>query len=493
MLLPVHAAPMLLHAVAPQLYHHTHFRVSALTFMAHLETAPENVPLDTAQHNAPLDTSREILNVALPILGACLAEPLLSMIDTACVGRLTGAGASVGLAALNVNAGIFNMISCCISFLCTASTAVIGGSASDSNEAASRSFRDGLIISVSLGTCLMVATLVNRHTILSRGFGLSRLSPAYDPAISYLKVRALSLPAVCATLVGAGVSLGLQDTRTPLFGVLLAFAVNVVGDLLCVWRFSLGITGAAVATACASYASALLVCGGLVRRLKPCWRRPLAPRDLLPFVACSGALLTGTALNAVTYTWTSRVAAASGLVAEAAAHQIGLQGWWLLSFVSVPLSLAGQSLLPRRVKQQPRLAAMTIRTLIIFGFSCAFLMAAGNALLTTHLAILFSADPTVLSGLNSITFAAVASQACISLATALDGIFIGCGWLCHYCVACMFGTLAALAYMGRSLAHGGGLLAAWHGLLVFSALRVAAHVVRLPILFVGILQSYKDE
>lgn len=167
-------------------------------------------------------------------------------------------------------------------------------------------------------------------------------------------------------------------------------------------------------------------------------------------------------------------------MASAAAHQIALQGWWLLSFVSVPLSLAGQSLLPKRARQQPAVAATTVRALTKFGGACALLMAAGNAFLTTCAASWFTVDPTVLRPLRGLTGLAVLSQAAISLATALDGCFIGCAWLRHYISACLIGTAAALSLMLTSLRSGGGLLPAWRGLFAFSILRVGAHLVQLP-------------
>ena len=437
------------------------------------------VPPDDADRHHNYNANAEVMAVALPILAACLAEPTLSMIDTACVGRLTGAASSANLAALNANAAIFNLLSVSTSFLCTATTAVVGRS--NSITKASQSFRDGLVIAMSIGTLLMLCVLVNRDVILCRGLGLPRASAAFLPAARYLQIRALSLPAVATTLVAVGVSLGLQDSVTPLFGVLLAFAVNVVGDLLCVWHFGWGLAGAAVATACASYASCFLICGALARRLKPVrWRRAIKPRELLPFVTCSGALLAGTSLNAATYTSSSRVVAASGIVSEAATHQLALQGWWLLSFASVPLSLAGQSLLPKLASEEPRRAEATVATLFRFGVACALLMAASNALLTTRLATLFSMDSAVLAPLRALTVTVVLSQASVSLATALDGAFIGCGWLRHYMAACLAGTAAALLVMARGMRAGGGLVPAWRGLLVFSLLRLIAHLVQLP-------------
>ena len=181
------------------------------------------------------------------------------------------------------------------------------------------------------------------------------------------------------------------------------------------WRLGLGLTGAAIATAAASYASCVLIGGALVRKLRPKWRRRITPTDLLPFVTCSGALLAGTTLNALTYTGTTRVVAGATSVAHAAAHQIGLQGWWLLSFASVPLSLAGQSLLPQRAARRPDVARSTINVILRLGVVTAALMASLNALLTTRLATLFSSDATILGPLASLTPLIVASQALVSV------------------------------------------------------------------------------
>lgn len=48
----------------------------------------------------------QVLSVALPALGTVLADPLMSLVDTACVGQLS----SVELAALGPNTAIFNFV-----------------------------------------------------------------------------------------------------------------------------------------------------------------------------------------------------------------------------------------------------------------------------------------------------------------------------------------------------------------------------------------------
>lgn len=430
---------------------------------------------------------QELVSFSLPILAACLAEPLLSTIDTLAIGRLSTTGASAGLAALNVNAAIFNMVSVITSFLCTATTTVVGqgmaaqtGPIGQQDDASARGLRDGLVISTLLG-CLIGGFLVlGESTILGGGFGLLRSGPVWGPAAAYLKIRALSVPAALATLVGVGVCLGRQDTSTPLKGVLLATVVNVFGDGLLVWKLGWGLTGAAIATAAASYASAFLICGLLLRELKPRWRRPLRLRELWPFLACSGALLAGRTLNALTYTTTSKVVTAAGNVASAAAHQISLQCWWLFSFVSVPISLAAQSLLSRRALENPRAGAATVSSVLTLGGVCGALMAAGNWLVPFRLPGIFTTDPAVKAALATAMLPAIASQFAISLATALDGIYIGTAALAHYVMACSLGASSAWFVFRRGLRMGTGLPSAWNGLLLFAGVRMVAHLLAYP-------------
>jgi len=236
------------------------------------------------------------------------------------------------------------------------------------------------------------------------------------------------------------------------------------------------LTGAAVATAAASYASAALIGGSLVQELKPKWRRPLRLSELMPFLTCSSALLAGTTLNAVTYTASSRVVAAAGNVVSAAAHQICLQCWWLFSFVSVPLSLAAQSLLPSRSAAEPASAERTAGSVVCLGLICAGLMSTGNFAIPFAFPSIFTADPSVVQALGSVVGLTLASQFAISLATALDGVFIGCGWLSHYVGACTLGTLSSWFGFRHGMRTGAGLSAAWQGLMLFSGVRVAAHL-----------------
>lgn len=83
-------------------------------------TAPHEGRLRTALRlRHPFD--REILALAVPALGTLAADPLVSLVDTAFVGRL----GVVPLAALGVNASIFSLAFLVFNFLAYGTTPMV--------------------------------------------------------------------------------------------------------------------------------------------------------------------------------------------------------------------------------------------------------------------------------------------------------------------------------------------------------------------------------
>lgn len=403
------------------------------------------------------------------------------MVDTVCIGRMAAA-ASASLAALGVNSAVFNVIATSTTFLCTASTAVIGqGADSDDDHVAARTLVNGLALALTLGVLVGSGVCLASGALLSRVYHLAPGSEVHALASGYLRVRALSTPAALATLVSAGVAFGMGDSVTPLVAVAAAMATNVCGDLLLIPRF--GLAGAAVATAAAAWVGALSLVTRLSARLRPAWRLPSA-RELRPFVQTSVALLSGATLCSLAYAATTSVVTAGGSLVEGAAHQVALQGWWLLSFASVPLSLAGQSLLPplaRGHADKPRPRAWRFcRALLSLGAALTVPLAAANYLLCTRWSMAVVADATVAETLRAIALPATLAQAAMNIATSLDGAYIGSGKLGHYVGVIGAATLSLAAVSLRAVGAGrAGLASAWLALAAFSCVRAGAHLWKL--------------
>lgn len=75
----------------------------------------------------------------------------------------------------------------------------------------------------------------------------------------YSRVRILGAPASIAAMVLQAACLGARDSATPLGVVLVASAVNALGDWWSVCRMGMGIFGAAAATASAEMVSMVLL------------------------------------------------------------------------------------------------------------------------------------------------------------------------------------------------------------------------------------------
>lgn len=160
----------------------------------------------------------EMLGFALPALGMVLADPLMSLIDTACVGRVS----SVQLAALGPNTAIFNFAFQLFAFLGVGTTNIIATNSLETagldsstlhvrREAAERTLCNSLQLALACG-CLVVAVLLAAGRPLLAGMGTA--PELMHPAWQYLSIRALAAPAVLIMSVSQGACLGQQDAWT---------------------------------------------------------------------------------------------------------------------------------------------------------------------------------------------------------------------------------------------------------------------------------------
>ena len=157
---------------------------------------------------APLELSR-VLSFSLPALGAVLNDPLMSLVDTACVGQVS----SIELAALGPNTSIFGFASMVFHFLTVASTVQVSR-AHDKNDLASKSqcISDALSLALLCGVLSPVFLFACGGTLLRVMYTPPEL---IVPAQNYLTIRSFALPATLVSLVGTAASgLGQRDAHT---------------------------------------------------------------------------------------------------------------------------------------------------------------------------------------------------------------------------------------------------------------------------------------
>jgi putative MATE family efflux protein len=284
-------------------------------------------------------TDREILGLAIPALGSLAIDPLLTLADTAFVARL----GTVDLAALGVDTAILGFAFFAFNFLAYVVTPLVARALGGGRVAEARRWvGDALLLAIVLGVGVSIILEIAAPLFVD----LMGAGPEVaDPAVSYLRIRALATPAVLVVTAGHGAFRGHKDTRTPLkvaFGVNL---LNLVLDPLLIFVFGWGLEGAAIATVVAQYIGAVWFLRLMVRRDMAA--RPRGLRASLPSLldlGRNGALLTvRTGLLLATLTVAASVATRLG-PAEIAAHQLVAQVFLLSALLADSFAIAAQAM-----------------------------------------------------------------------------------------------------------------------------------------------------
>ena len=409
-------------------------------------------------------TDRELLRLAVPAVGALVAEPLYLLADTAVVGHL---GTSP-LAGLAVASGVLLFAYGMCIFLAygtTASVARLTGAGRP--EAAAAQAVQGLWLAASLGVTLAVLGAWFGQRLLGL---LGAEGTVLDQAGTYLRISLLGAPAMLVMLAGVGYLRGRRDTVRPLWVAVGTAALNLILEVVLIYGFGLGIGASAAATVVAQWIGAgcyLVWIGSEVRcyevSLGPDWsalrRLALVSTDLMVRnLSLGGTFLVGTSVAA-------RIGAA-----PVAAHQVAFHLWMTLALTMDGLAIAAQAMVGTALGAGDGDGARRIgRRTIVWSVGVGITLGLALLLARDSVSGLFSNDPAVV-GLVGFLFLHVGLMAPLSgVAFALDGILIGAGDQRFMARAMTASALLATAAMaaGRLADLGIGWL--WAAIWVFVA------------------------
>jgi Na+-driven multidrug efflux pump len=209
----------------------------------------------------PAPSVSKILKFAIPAIGVWLCGPLLSMIDTSCVGLLSGTAQQ---AALNPAVAVTDYTALLIAFLYTGTTNLIAAAREtdatvEGSPKTTSTFRGVLQLAWIVGLGLGGVLFMFAPHLLRAIIGNDSISPAvFDAAMKYVRIRALGMPAAAVIGSSQAACLGMQDIRSPLYVLGVAAVVNFLGDMTFVGNANLwigGAAGAAWATVFSQYAA----------------------------------------------------------------------------------------------------------------------------------------------------------------------------------------------------------------------------------------------
>lgn len=199
----------------------------------------ENNEQDLTVGNVP----KKLIQFALPLLGANLLQSFYSIVDMLVVGRIVG---KAGLAAIS-NASMISFIINSICIGVTMGGTVLAAQYVGADDKQGQKDTVGTLFSLAFIASLIVTVI--GLLLYSPVFSFLNVpSEAMDDACSYMQIICMGTVfvfgynAVCSLMKGFG------DSKTPLYFVVVATAVNIILDLLLVGPFGMGTKGAAYAT-----------------------------------------------------------------------------------------------------------------------------------------------------------------------------------------------------------------------------------------------------
>lgn len=364
---------------------------------------------------------REILGLAVPALGALIAEPAFLLVDTALVGHLGAeelAGVGIGIAVLSTVVGL-------LIFLAYGTTpAVARLLGAGDRPGAIRAGIDGVWLAVVAGAALLV-TAPFAHPVVAL-FGAA--SAVTEHAAVYLGISILGLPAMLIVLAATGLLRGLQDTRTPLVVATIGFAVNALLNVALIYGAGLGVAGSALGTVIAQWGMAAFFLWFAVREARRAGV-PLGIRwaDLGRTASTGGWLFVRTLSLRVALLATTAVATQAGTT-TLASTQIAFTLFSTLAFALDALAIAGQAMVGKALGAGDAVQAHAVtRRLERWGVGFGCVVGAVLLSLAWVLGGVFTADPGVLAALPVALALLALAQPIAGYVFVLDGVLIGAG------------------------------------------------------------------
>lgn len=410
---------------------------------------------------------REIVRLAVPALGALLAEPLYLLADTAVVGHI-GTDALAGLAAASTVLLALYSVFIFLAYGTTAAVARLLGAGREADAA--HQAVQSLWLATAIGVVLALVGWPVAETLL-RWVGAD--GAVVEQGLVYLRISLAGLPALLLVLAGTGYLRGRQDTRTPLVVAVVSAAANLVIELVLIVGLGYGIGASALATVVAQWGAAVAYLVFVARAVRG-HAVPLRPhgRTIGGLARVGGNLFVRTLALRGTFTLATAVAARFGPVALAA-HQIAFQIWNALALGLDAIAIAGQALIGRYLGAADAATARAAgRRMLEWGVAAGVVSAAVVLATRTVLPDVFTDDAAVAALTTTLLVWAALMQPVNGPVFVLDGLLIGAGDLRFLAVAMVVGLAVFAPAAAWVLAGDRGVEALWAALGLFMLTRL---------------------
>ncbi len=204
--------------------------------------------------------SRDVVRLAIPVIGQSLLETLVFLVDRLMLGRHS----TNSLASMQISGPLVWSVSSILGAFSIGSIALIGRTIGSGDQSvAAATVRTSLFLALGIGGAASVLSLVGLDSILA-------LLGAGEPTVqataaNYLKIVLPAMPLLLLSMIAAAMLQAAGNTRTPFLVAMLANVLNAVMDYALIFGHwgapELGVRGAAIGStaALALNASILLI------------------------------------------------------------------------------------------------------------------------------------------------------------------------------------------------------------------------------------------
>ena len=369
---------------------------------------------------------KEINRLAGPAIIAGIAEPLISLIDTAFIGKL----GTQELAAVGIASSFYLMLIWVLAQTKSAISAIV-----------SRYYGKGkldeiyslvpqaMLANVILGLLLVAVTYPFASPIFEMYHAKGEV---LDYAISYYHIRAWGYPITLSTFILFGVFRGVQNTSWAMQISLIGALVNIVADYILIFGFgpiqALGVDGAAFGSLLAQLVMLALAIIYLHRKTvyRIHWAGKIH-KDLKWLFGMSIDFYIRTISLNLAFYQSTRMAAALG-DAVVAAHTIAINIWLFSAFFIDGYANAANALSGRLFGERNFVALKNMsKTILKISIGIGLILGLIYLIAYSKIVLFFTNDPVVIEYFLSVFWIVIIMQPINAVAFAYDGIYKGLG------------------------------------------------------------------
>ena len=373
---------------------------------------------------------KRINKLAIPALIAGIAEPLLSITDTAIIGNINE-NATESLAAVGIVGAFISMLIWVFGQIRSAISSIISQYVGANKLEEVKTLPAQAIAIVILGSLFIIAISYPFAKQIFQFYNASGEVLTY--CISYFKIRIFGFPFSLFVFAVFGIFRGLQNTYYPMIIAIIGALLNIFLDLIFVYGIegyipAMHIEGAAYASIIAQITMAVSALILLLKKTVISLKiAPKFHKEVPRLLGMIGNLFIRTiALNIALYFATTY---ATGYGNEyIAAYTIGINIWLLGAFMidgysSAGNILAGKFLGAKDYKSLVMLSNKLFKYGLLTGTSIALL----GAVFYNFIGQIFTKDVAVLEQFYSVFWIILVSQPISAVTFIFDGMFKGMG------------------------------------------------------------------